>query len=191
MLALALAFSLSGCGQEETGPGTVPTADAAAPTAAPTPAPAPQPTTPPEPAAVSEPTLPAAAESEPPAADFPDALLGNSGGEATLVQLVDPLDEPEFYCVDVPGFGAGLNLAAAMTAHTCKPGADDELFRTGAPLPGNLLMPAYQLCLEAAAAAGVTCVIQPGGSIRDAEVIAAADKHGMAMVFTGSRHFRH
>jgi phosphoribosylaminoimidazolecarboxamide formyltransferase/IMP cyclohydrolase len=44
--------------------------------------------------------------------------------------------------------------------------------------------------LEAAAAAGVTAVIQPGGSIRDAEVIAAADKAGLAMVFTGMRHFR-
>jgi phosphoribosylaminoimidazolecarboxamide formyltransferase/IMP cyclohydrolase len=45
--------------------------------------------------------------------------------------------------------------------------------------------------LEAAAAAGVTAVIQPGGSIRDAEVVAAADKAGLAMVFTGMRHFRH
>jgi phosphoribosylaminoimidazolecarboxamide formyltransferase/IMP cyclohydrolase len=45
--------------------------------------------------------------------------------------------------------------------------------------------------LEAAAAAGVTAVIQPGGSIRDAEVIAAADKAGLAMVLTGMRHFRH
>ena len=35
------------------------------------------------------------------------------------------------------------------------------------------------------------CVVQPGGSVRDAEVIAAADEHGMAMVFTGVRHFRH
>src|SRR5476651_655023 len=45
--------------------------------------------------------------------------------------------------------------------------------------------------LEAAAAAGATAVIQPGGSIRDAEVIAAADAAGVAMVFTGMRHFRH
>ena len=45
--------------------------------------------------------------------------------------------------------------------------------------------------LDAAAAAGATAVIQPGGSVRDAEVIAAADEHGMAMVFTGVRHFRH
>jgi phosphoribosylaminoimidazolecarboxamide formyltransferase/IMP cyclohydrolase len=45
--------------------------------------------------------------------------------------------------------------------------------------------------LLAAAAAGATCVIQPGGSMRDAEVIAAADEAGLAMVFTGMRHFRH
>ena len=45
--------------------------------------------------------------------------------------------------------------------------------------------------LDVAAAAGITAVIQPGGSISDAEVIEAADEHGMAMVFTGERHFRH
>ena len=45
--------------------------------------------------------------------------------------------------------------------------------------------------LLAAAEAGATAVIQPGGSIRDAEVIAAADDAGLAMVFTGMRHFRH
>ncbi len=45
--------------------------------------------------------------------------------------------------------------------------------------------------LDAVVAAGVTAVIQPGGSVRDDEVIAAADEHGIAMVFTGERHFRH
>jgi phosphoribosylaminoimidazolecarboxamide formyltransferase/IMP cyclohydrolase len=45
--------------------------------------------------------------------------------------------------------------------------------------------------IDAAAKAGITAVIQPGGSIRDEEVIAAANEHGMAMVFTGMRHFRH
>jgi phosphoribosylaminoimidazolecarboxamide formyltransferase/IMP cyclohydrolase len=45
--------------------------------------------------------------------------------------------------------------------------------------------------LVVAAKAGATAAIQPGGSVRDAEVIAAADEHGMAMVFTGTRHFRH
>jgi phosphoribosylaminoimidazolecarboxamide formyltransferase / IMP cyclohydrolase len=45
--------------------------------------------------------------------------------------------------------------------------------------------------LDAAAKAGARCVVQPGGSVRDAELIAAADEHGLAMVFTGIRHFRH
>ena len=45
--------------------------------------------------------------------------------------------------------------------------------------------------LEAVAAAGANAVIQPGGSVRDAEIIATADKLGMAMIFTGTRHFRH
>ncbi len=45
--------------------------------------------------------------------------------------------------------------------------------------------------LIAAAEAGATAAIQPGGSVRDAEVIAAADERGLAMIFTGQRHFRH
>ena len=45
--------------------------------------------------------------------------------------------------------------------------------------------------IDQAAEAGISAVIQPGGSMRDEEVIAAADEHGMAMVFTGMRHFRH
>ncbi|MCK5888110.1 MAG: bifunctional phosphoribosylaminoimidazolecarboxamide formyltransferase/IMP cyclohydrolase, partial [Alcanivorax sp.] len=45
--------------------------------------------------------------------------------------------------------------------------------------------------IDNAAKVGISCVIQPGGSIRDEEVIAAADEAGMAMVFTGMRHFRH
>jgi phosphoribosylaminoimidazolecarboxamide formyltransferase/IMP cyclohydrolase len=45
--------------------------------------------------------------------------------------------------------------------------------------------------LDAVASAGATAVVHPGGSVRDEEVIAAADEHGMAMVLTGRRHFRH
>ena len=56
--------------------------------------------------------------------------------------------------------------------------ASDAFF----PFPDGLL---------AAAEAGATAVIQPGGSVRDEEVIAAADAAGLAMVFTGMRHFRH
>jgi phosphoribosylaminoimidazolecarboxamide formyltransferase/IMP cyclohydrolase len=45
--------------------------------------------------------------------------------------------------------------------------------------------------VEAAADAGVTAIVQPGGSIKDPEVLAVADERGMAMVYTGQRHFRH
>ena len=45
--------------------------------------------------------------------------------------------------------------------------------------------------VDQAAGAGVAAIVQPGGSVRDPEVIAAADEHGMAMVFTGRRTFRH
>jgi phosphoribosylaminoimidazolecarboxamide formyltransferase/IMP cyclohydrolase len=45
--------------------------------------------------------------------------------------------------------------------------------------------------MDALASAGATAVVQPGGSVRDAEVIAAADEYNVAMIFTGRRHFRH
>ena len=45
--------------------------------------------------------------------------------------------------------------------------------------------------LDEVAQAGATAIVQPGGSVRDSEVIAAADEHGLAMVFTERRHFRH
>jgi phosphoribosylaminoimidazolecarboxamide formyltransferase / IMP cyclohydrolase len=60
----------------------------------------------------------------------------------------------------------------------------------GSVLAGDAFFP-FPDGLEAAIAAGVTAVAQPGGSVRDNEVIAAADAHGIAMVFTGVRHFRH
>ena len=60
----------------------------------------------------------------------------------------------------------------------------------GAVLAGDAFFP-FADGLIAAAEAGVTAVAQPGGSVRDAEVIAAADEAGIAMVFTGVRVFRH
>lgn len=71
----------------------------------------------------------------------------------TLIQLVDPHDEPEFYCVDVRGVDATLDIDAALTAHTCKPFFDDELFNVHDPATGSLYMPAYDRCVEAASAA--------------------------------------
>lgn len=73
--------------------------------------------------------------------------LGQAEG---LIELVDPLDEPERYCVDVPGFGRRLNLSAPLMAHTCKPGAADEIFAINKPSSGQLYMPAYDRCASAA-----------------------------------------
>ena len=61
---------------------------------------------------------------------------------------------------------------------------------TAAPLRATHFF-RFPMELIAAADAGATCAIQPGGSVRDAEVIAAADERNMAMIFTGVRHFRH
>ncbi len=65
----------------------------------------------------------------------------------------------------------------------------------GLPVPGAVMASdaffPFRDGIDNAAKAGITAVIQPGGSMRDAEVIAAADEAGMAMVFTGMRHFRH
>ncbi|MBU4556168.1 MAG: bifunctional phosphoribosylaminoimidazolecarboxamide formyltransferase/IMP cyclohydrolase, partial [Actinobacteria bacterium] len=60
----------------------------------------------------------------------------------------------------------------------------------GAVAASDAFMP-FPDSLEVCAAAGVTAVIQPGGSVRDEEVIAKANELGVAMVFTGHRHFRH
>ena len=60
----------------------------------------------------------------------------------------------------------------------------------GAVMASDAFFP-FRDGLDNAAEAGITAVIQPGGSMRDEEVIAAADEHGIAMVFTGMRHFRH
>ena len=60
----------------------------------------------------------------------------------------------------------------------------------GAVMASDAFFP-FRDGIDNAAKVGISCVIQPGGSIRDEEVIAAADEHGMTMVFTGIRHFRH
>ena len=60
----------------------------------------------------------------------------------------------------------------------------------GAVMASDAFFP-FRDGIDQAAAAGIVAVIEPGGSMRDEEVIAAADEHGMAMVFTGMRHFRH
>ena len=62
--------------------------------------------------------------------------------------------------------------------------------REGSAVASDAFFP-FRDGIDSAGERGIAAVIQPGGSIRDEEVIAAADEHGMAMVFTGMRHFRH
>jgi phosphoribosylaminoimidazolecarboxamide formyltransferase/IMP cyclohydrolase len=61
---------------------------------------------------------------------------------------------------------------------------------TGAVLASEAFFP-FRDSIDAAAAAGVKCVIEPGGSIRDDEIIDAANEYGMALYFSGIRHFLH
>jgi phosphoribosylaminoimidazolecarboxamide formyltransferase/IMP cyclohydrolase len=68
--------------------------------------------------------------------------------------------------------------------------ADAGLDPRGAVLASDAFFP-FRDGVDAAATAGVRAIVQPGGSIRDDEVIQAADEHGIAMVFTGRRLFRH
>ena len=60
----------------------------------------------------------------------------------------------------------------------------------GAVMSSDAFFP-FRDTVDAAAKAGITAIIQPGGSMRDEESIAAADEHGIAMIFTGMRHFKH
>jgi phosphoribosylaminoimidazolecarboxamide formyltransferase/IMP cyclohydrolase len=60
----------------------------------------------------------------------------------------------------------------------------------GSALASDAFFP-FRDNVDEAARAGVTAVVQPGGSVRDADSVAACDEHGLAMVFTGVRHFRH
>ncbi|MBM7071151.1 bifunctional phosphoribosylaminoimidazolecarboxamide formyltransferase/IMP cyclohydrolase [Shewanella sp. 202IG2-18] len=88
------------------------------------------------------------------------------------------------------GVGAG-QMSRVYSAKIAGIKAEDE----GLTVPGSVMASdaffPFRDGIDAAAAAGITCVIQPGGSMRDQEVIDAADEHDMAMVFTGMRHFRH
>ncbi|PPU93808.1 bifunctional phosphoribosylaminoimidazolecarboxamide formyltransferase/IMP cyclohydrolase [Xanthomonas albilineans] len=88
------------------------------------------------------------------------------------------------------GVGAG-QMSRVYSARIAGIKATDAgLTVEGAVMASDAFFP-FRDGIDAAAAAGIKAVIQPGGSMRDAEVIAAADEHGIAMVFTGVRHFRH
>ncbi|MGY4515224.1 bifunctional phosphoribosylaminoimidazolecarboxamide formyltransferase/IMP cyclohydrolase [Lysobacter sp. HA18] len=88
------------------------------------------------------------------------------------------------------GVGAG-QMSRVVSAKIAALKAEEAgLVVPGSVMASDAFFP-FRDGIDAAAAAGIKAVIQPGGSMRDAEVIAAADEHGLAMVFTGIRHFRH
>tara|TARA_R110000850_G_scaffold16864_6_gene52338 strand:- start:4086 stop:5636 length:1551 start_codon:yes stop_codon:yes gene_type:complete len=88
------------------------------------------------------------------------------------------------------GVGAGQMSRVYSAKIAGIKAADEKLEVRGSVMASDAFFP-FRDGIDAAAAAGIAAVIQPGGSMRDAEVIAAADEAGMAMVFTGVRHFRH
>jgi len=95
------------------------------------------------------------------------------------------------------GIGAGqmsrvdsARIAAIKAADTAKAAGGSAPATRGSVVASDAFFP-FADGLLAAVEAGATAVIQPGGSLRDDEVIAAADRAGVAMVFTGRRHFRH
>ena len=88
------------------------------------------------------------------------------------------------------GIGAGQTSRVYSSRIAAIKAADEDLVIKGAVMASDAFFP-FRDGLDVAAEHGITAVIQPGGSLRDAEVIAAADERGMAMVFTGLRHFRH
>ncbi|ELA7834259.1 MULTISPECIES: bifunctional phosphoribosylaminoimidazolecarboxamide formyltransferase/IMP cyclohydrolase [Vibrio] len=88
------------------------------------------------------------------------------------------------------GVGAGQMSRVYSAKIAGIKAADEGLQVEGCVMASDAFFP-FRDGIDAAAGAGIKCVIQPGGSMRDDEVIAAADEHGMAMIFTGMRHFRH
>lgn len=88
------------------------------------------------------------------------------------------------------GIGAG-QMSRVYSAIIARIKAKDEgIDIAGSAMASEAFLP-FRDSLDQAAEMGISAVIQPGGSMRDNEVIAAADEHGIAMVFTGMRHFRH
>jgi len=88
------------------------------------------------------------------------------------------------------GVGAGQMSRVYSTRIAAMKADDENLSVPGSVMASDAYFP-FRDGIDVAAEYGIKAVIQPGGSIRDPEVIVAADEHGMAMVFTGMRHFRH
>jgi phosphoribosylaminoimidazolecarboxamide formyltransferase/IMP cyclohydrolase len=86
--------------------------------------------------------------------------------------------------------GAGQMSRIDSARIAVRKAADAGIDLAGCAVASDAFFPFADGLLQAAEA-GASCVIQPGGSVRDEEVIAAANEKGLAMIFTGTRHFRH
>ena len=96
------------------------------------------------------------------------------------------------YAKDKMTIGVGAGQMARVTSAQI---AGIKAAAEGLPVSGSVMASdaffPFRDSIDAAAEAGITAIIQPGGSMRDQEVMDAADEHGMAMILTGMRHFRH
>ncbi len=88
------------------------------------------------------------------------------------------------------GVGAGQMSRVYSTKIAAIKAEDEGLTVTDSVMASDAFFP-FRDGIDTAAGYGISAIIQPGGSMRDEEVIAAANEHGLAMVFTGMRHFRH
>ena len=88
------------------------------------------------------------------------------------------------------GVGAGQMSRVYSTKIAALKAADEGLMVKGSVMASDAFFP-FRDGIDTAAETGIAAIIQPGGSMRDDDVIQAADEHGLAMVFTGMRHFRH
>ena len=96
------------------------------------------------------------------------------------------------FCKDnmTTGVGAGQMSRIYSTKIAAIKADDEGLAVEGSVMASDAFFP-FRDGIDSAAQYGISAIIQPGGSRRDEEVIAAANEHGLAMVFTGMRHFRH
>jgi phosphoribosylaminoimidazolecarboxamide formyltransferase/IMP cyclohydrolase len=96
------------------------------------------------------------------------------------------------FCKDLMtiGVGAGQMSRVYSTRIAAIKANDENLSIAGSVMASDAFFP-FRDGIDSAAETGIAAIIQPGGSMRDDEVIAAANEHGLAMVFTGMRHFRH
>ena len=122
-------------------------------------------------------------------------VLGNGGREHALAWKIAQ-DEKVAKVFVAPG-NAGTatenkceNVALNILDNAAIKAEHAGLVVEGAVMASDAFFP-FRDGIDNAAKAGIKCIIQPGGSMRDEETIAAADEAGIAMVFTGMRHFRH